>query len=215
MAFLDDLDADIQRALARVTGSSSRGEPGPDLSITTLLKLALKNELEASEIAALWMTSEPDVEVKLSLARQCGDEARHYRLIQDRLAALGANLAGWSPLQDGYSPVFQYLKGLEGTVARVAAGQFAREALAGARNEVFAAFCERSGDLETARLYREVIQPDEGHHHRMGRALLERLAGTDQDRETARAAATRTLSLAEELQEIARLKKGISRAPGC
>ena len=215
MAFLDDLDADIQRALARVSESSARGEPGPDLSVAALLKLALKNELEASEIAALWMASETDVDVKLALARQCGDEAKHYRLIEDRLAALGVSLAGWSPLQDGYSPMFQYLKGLEGTVARVAAGQFAREALAGARNEVFAGFCERSGDAGTARLYREIIQPDEGHHHRLGRSLLERLVRTDQDRETARAAATRTLALAEELQEIARLKKGISRAPGC
>jgi uncharacterized ferritin-like protein (DUF455 family) len=215
MAFLDELDAEIQRALARVAESSSRGDPGPDLQVAALLKLALKNELEATEIAARWIASEPDVEVKLALARQCGDEARHYRLIQDRLAALGAPLDGWSPLQDGYSPMFRFLEALEGTVPRVAAGQFAREALATVRNDVFIRFCEARGDLETARLYRDTIQPDEGHHHRLGRALLERLCRTDQDRDAARAAAARTLSLAEELQEIARLKKGISRAPGC
>src|SRR5690349_20077743 len=101
MDFLEALDADIQRALARVTESSTRGEPGPGLSVVALLRLALKNELEASEIAVLWMPAETDVEVKLALARQCGDEAKNYRLIQDRLAALGADLAGWSPLQDG------------------------------------------------------------------------------------------------------------------
>src|SRR5436190_6502250 len=111
--FLDELDADIQRALARVLESTTRGDPAPDLSIAALLKLALKNELEASEIAARWMATEPDVDVKLALARQCGDEARHYRLIQDRLATLGASLDGWSPLQDGYSPMFQFLQALQ------------------------------------------------------------------------------------------------------
>jgi uncharacterized ferritin-like protein (DUF455 family) len=215
VTFLEELDAEIQQALTRVAESSSRGDPGPDLQVPALLKLALKNELEASEIAARWMASEPEVDVKLALARQCGDEARHYRLIQDRLAALGTSLEGWSPLHDGYSPMFRFLESLEGTVPRVAAGQFAREALASARNGVFIGFCEARGDMETARLYRDTIQPDEGHHHRMGRSLLERLCRTDQDRAQARAAAARTLSLAEELQEIARLKKGISRAPGC
>ncbi|HVE84763.1 MAG TPA: ferritin-like domain-containing protein [Myxococcales bacterium] len=215
MGFLDELDGDIQRALAKVGEASAAGEPSPGLTVPALLRVALKNELEASEIAALWMASEPDVEVKLALARQCGDEAKHYRLIQDRLAGLGVSLEGWGPLQDGYSPMFQFLRGLEGTVPRVAAGQFAREALAQVRNEVFIGFCERSGDAQTARLYREVVQPDEAHHHRMGRTLLERLCSTDQDRAAARAAASRTLAIAEELQEIARLKKGISRAPGC
>jgi hypothetical protein len=60
-----------------------------------------------------------------------------------------------------------------------------------------------------------VIQPDERHHHELGRTLLLRLATTEGSREQARAAARKTLELAEELQEIARLKMGVSRAPGC
>jgi hypothetical protein len=38
---------------------------------------------------------------------------------------------------------------------------------------------------------------------------------TAEDQERARRAVARTLQLAEELQEAARLKAGISRAPGC
>ena len=49
------------------------------------LKMALKNELEASEIAAVWIPTTPEVEVKLALARQVGDEAKHYRFIEDHL----------------------------------------------------------------------------------------------------------------------------------
>jgi len=45
--------------------------------------------------------------------------------------------------------------------------------------------------------------------------LLARLAGTTEAQTAARAASEQTLRLAEELQEIARMKRGISRAPGC
>src|SRR5262249_36997589 len=98
---------------------------------------------------------------------------------------------------------------------RIAAGQFAREALAKVHNQVFIEYCEAKGDRETARLYREVIQPDEGHHHEMGRRLLARLATTPEAQARARRAAERTLEIAEELQEVVRLKKGIARSPGC
>src|SRR5262244_4238585 len=58
--------------------------------IVRRLKIALKNELEASEIAAVWIPTTPEVDVKLALARQVGDEARHYRLIEDRIRQMGA-----------------------------------------------------------------------------------------------------------------------------
>lgn len=215
MPFLDELDAEVRSALGRIGEASARGEPSAELGVPALLKLALKNELEAAEIAALWMGSEPDVDVKLALARQCGDEAKHYRLIQDRLAELGVDARAFNPLAEGYSPMFGHLKALASTVERVAAGQFTREALAQVRNEVFIDFCEKKGDAATARLYREIVQPDEMHHHQLGRTLLERLVRTDEDRRRARDAALRTLAIAEEVQEIARMKKGISHAPGC
>src|SRR5262249_42618326 len=112
-------------------------------------------------------------------------------------------------------PMFKYLAGLGTTVERVAAGQFTREALAQVHNRVFIAYCEARGDEATARLYRDVIQPDEAHHHEMGRRLLARLALPDEAPAPARAASAKTLSIAGEIQEAARLKKGIARAPGC
>jgi hypothetical protein len=75
--------------------------------------------------------------------------------------------------------------------------------------------CASCGDEVTAALYSDVIQPDERHHHELGRSLLAKLAVGDEAQSAARAAAEQTLKLAEELQEIARMKKGISRAPGC
>jgi hypothetical protein len=214
-AFLAELDRDVERTLGALGEAAGAAEPAPQIGVPQLLVAALRKELEASEEAALWMTREGDVDVKLALARQCGDEAKHYRLIEARLRALGVDTAALRPLEGGPTPMYAYLAGLETTVERVAAGPYAREALARVHNDIFIAYCEAHGDAETARLYREVIQPDEGHHHEAGRRLLGRLAVTDEDQARARAASARTLVIAGELQEMARLKKGIARAPGC
>jgi hypothetical protein len=213
--FIRELDREVGAALDRIGSASAAGEPRADMSIVKLLTVALKNELEAAEEAAIWLAGERDVEVKLALARQCGDEAKHYRLIEERLAALGVDVAGLDPLGQGYSPMFAYLRDLSTTAERIAAGQFTREALAKVRNEVFIEWCEKQGDPETARLYRDIIQPDEGFHHELGRRLLPRFAVTAREQELARRAARRVLEMAEELQETARFKTGLCRLPGC
>jgi hypothetical protein len=211
-AFLAELDEQNAKALARISVSAAR-DPGTDFTVARLLVLALKNEIEATECAAGWIPTTREVDVKLALARQAGDEAKHFRLIEKRLGELGVDTSTYDP--GPRSPLLAYLTALETTVERVAAGQFTREALAVVRNEEFVRFCVSRGDEATAALYRDVIQPDEHHHHELGRQLLAKLATNEAARELARRASARTLELAEELQEIARLKLGISRAPGC
>jgi 1,2-phenylacetyl-CoA epoxidase catalytic subunit len=214
-AFVAELDAQNHVALERIATAATAGEPDPSLTVTRLLMLALKNEIEATECAAAWIATTPETDVKLALARQAGDEAKHYRLIQKRLAELGVATDAHDPLAAGRSPLATYLLALEGTVARVAAGQFTREALAVVRNAEFARFCRAQGDVTTALLYEETIQPDESHHHELGRSLLLRLATSDAAQDAARAASAKVLAIADELQELARLKHGVSRAPGC
>lgn len=213
--FTEALAEENRVALERLAQLSTAGEPTPDLSVERLLRVALKNELEASELAALWMGTTSELDVKLALARQTGDEAKHYRLIVDRLKAMGVDADRIDPRESGYSPLFEYLHSLQSTAARVASGQFTREGIALVRNQCFIDFCEASGDKETAALYRDVIQPDERQHHELGRRLLARYAATENEQQVAHQAARRTLELAEEIQEMARLKAGISRAPGC
>jgi uncharacterized ferritin-like protein (DUF455 family) len=213
--FLAELDRSVADSLAALAEAAGAAEPGPEIGIPQLLLAALRKELEASEEAAHWMIHEDDLDVKLALARQCGDEAKHYRLIQARLAELGVDTSGFKPLEAGYTPMFDYLSKLETTVERVAAGQLTREGLALVHNRIFIEYCESKGDTGTARLYRDVIQPDEEHHHEAGRRLVARLAVTDEQQARARAASKRTLEIAGDLQEMARLKKGIARAPGC
>jgi rubrerythrin len=210
--FLAELDAHNRIALDRI-GQSAAHAPDSAVTVAMMLRLALKNELEATECAAAWIGTTPEIDVKLALARQAGDEAKHYRLIERRLAELGDDAGAFDPGPP--SPMLAYLASLGTTVERVAAGQFTREALAVVRNEEFLRFCVDRDDPLTASLYRDVIQPDERHHHELGRTLLQKLATTEGAQSAARSAAARTLELAEELQEIARMKRGISRAPGC
>jgi len=214
--FVRELDALNQELLRRLAPEATlKPEVEGDLSVVNLLKVALKNEVEASESAARWMSTTPEIDVKLALARQVGDEAKHYRLIADRLAELGFDARGFNPLAKGYGPLFQYLDTLKTTVERVAAGQFTREAIAVVKNRQFIEFCEHAGDRETAAMYRDVIEPDERYHHELGRTLLLRLATTPAAQAAASGAARTTLELADELQKKALAMAGIHHAPGC
>lgn len=213
--FVTSLAEENSAALQRLEMLSAAGEAPRSLTIERLLRVALKNELEAAEVAAIWTSTTSELDVKLAFARQTGDEAKHYRLIIDRLKALGIDADRIDPRGDGYSPLFEYLRGLNDTSARVAAGQFTREGIALVRNQCFIDFCEALGDVGTAALYRDIIQPDERQHHELGRKLLIRYAVTASQQREARQAARQTLKLAEEIQEMARIKAGLSRVPGC
>jgi uncharacterized ferritin-like protein (DUF455 family) len=215
-AFVKELDARNQELLRRLAPEATlKPEVEGDLTIVNLLKVALKTEIEATETAARWLATTSELDVKLALARQVGDEAKHYRLVADRLQELGFDVGPFDPLAKGYGPLFQFLDSLRTTVERVAAGQFTREGIAVVKNRQFIEFCEAAGDQATARLYRETIEPDERHHHELGRRLLLRYATTPEAQAAARRAAQRTLELAEELQAVALKSGGIHHAPGC
>ncbi len=180
-----------------------------------LLKGALRNEMEASEIAARWMPGTPEIEARLAFARQTGDEAKHYQRIAERLGQMGVDVSGFDPLAGGHSRLFFYLDSLETTVERVAAAQFAREAIGYKANELFIAFCDALGDSATAEMYRKRIQPDERHHHEWGKSLLARLAVGLEEQAAARKAVLRTLDLAEELRSLAAGRLLVEALPGC
>src|SRR5207244_4003911 len=187
--FVEQLEAHVHERLAGLDlikepeiGAVDRSE------VVRRLKMALKNELEASEIAAVWIPTTPEVEVKLALARQVGDEAKHYKLIEDHLQKMGADLSAFNPAEGGYGPMFQLLAGFQTTVERIGAAQFTRESLALKKNEQFMEFCEAAGDHATAKLYRESIQPDEEWHVHLGRTVLEKYANTPELQAQARKA---------------------------
>ena len=126
--FVRELDARNQAVLARLAPDATLSpEVSGSITVPNLLKVALKNEIEATEIASRWLVTTDDVEVKMAFARQAGDEAKHYRLIAERLRASGFDALGFNPIAKGYGPLFQYLDTLTTTVARVAASQLTRQ----------------------------------------------------------------------------------------
>jgi rubrerythrin len=183
------------------------------VDIVTLLRLALKSEVEASELAGFWLPTTPEVDAKMILALQCGDEMKHYGMISERLTALGEDAEQIDPLADGHSPLYQYLRGLRTTVERIAGGPFASEAIARIRNTQFVNFCRSVGDEDTARLYADIIQPEEVHHYELGREYLEKHTTTPEIQELAAAAVRNTLAIADELRNLAAKTTGFHNIP--
>lgn len=219
MSFIESLERENLEHLARIdairdteAADAAAATPG---EMVRRLRLALRQELEAAEIAALWLPTSAPIDIKLALARMCGDEARHYEAIITRLRALGDDVTGVDPFAAGRSPFYQYLAGLDDPVERVAAACFTREAIGHLRNEQFIAWAEQAGDTETARMYRDEIQPDEWAHVVNGRALLERHAVTPEAQARARAAARKTLELAEGAVGAIVHNQKMACAPGC
>ena len=212
--FVAGLVAEMEGLFARLGELEAlEAESQGKVEVVTLLRLALASELEASELAGLWLTTTPEIDAKLLLAEQCGDEMKHYARLCRRLEELGEDLAGFVPLAEGYSPLYHYLRGLRTTVERVAAGPFAREAIAKVRNAQFIAFCESVGDEGTARLYRQVIQPEEVKHHELARGILQRLCTTPELQQLATAAVRSSLAIADELRSLAEKSTGMHPIP--
>jgi len=209
--FVEELERANQEIMARM---GREGAPEDSRAgVLALFRIALKNEFEAFELAAHWIPTTAELDVKLGLARQVGDEAKHYRLLEARYRELGGG--DFDPRQGGYSPLFQYLSGLKTSVERLAAGQFTREALAQRRNEMFIEYLLALGDTQTAKIYQETIQADEGYHHELGKTMLLKYATTPEHQRAAREACRRTLEIAEKLRAGAIAKTGAYQIPGC
>lgn len=212
--FLRELEAFQAERLSPILGAgrTSLSEQAP-ADATRMLQIALANEISVSELAAAWMPTTPELDVKLAFARQAGDEAGHFQLVADRLTALGFDAASFVP--PPASPLFEYLRGLTSTVERVAAGLFTLEAIAWGVNENFMAFCAQRGDDETVRIYREYIQPDELAHQQIGRRLLDKLAAAPEQQRAAREAVARVLEIATATRAKAAERLGAACFPGC
>ena len=212
--FVAGLVAEMQQLFAQLGEHETlEAESQGRVDVVTLLKLALQAELEASDIAAYWLPTTPEIDAKTVLAEQCADEMRHYNLITERLGELGEDLSGYDPIAEGYSPLFQYLRGLRSTVERIAAGPFACEAVAEVRNAQFIAFCHSVGDTATAKLYEDIVHPEEIHHHRRGREILEKYATTPEIQAQAATAMRSSLAIADELQSLTERATGLHTIP--
>lgn len=209
--FADELAAHTHDRLHAIIAAGRDAAGTADAK--ALLQVALVNEISVSKLAATWVASTREVDVKLAFARQAGDEAGHFQLVAERLRALGFDVDGFVP--PPANPMFAYLATVEGTVARVAAGLFALESIAYGVNENFIAYCRSHGDAETVRIYETIIQPEEREHQAIGRTLLDKYATTPQSRAQATHVVDRVLEIAQQTRAAAATKLGVTCFPGC
>ena len=212
--FVAKLKTENESILAKIDEPPRPWDVPKSELVGVLIKMALKNEIEATEIAAEWVSTTPELNAKLALARHAGDEARHYQLIEEKARVMGIALDGFRPL-DPPSPVLSYLRTLTTTPERIAAALVAREAMGGRRNAQFLAFLDRAGLGELAALYRDVINPDEERHHLSGCAVLAELATTPETQQAARRAALGLLETGDRVRTNALQNTGAPVIPGC
>ncbi len=207
--FVSELDAKNQTSIERLVGALAASVAKEGFEVADVLRLTLKAAIEGAEVAALWVTDCDDLGAKLVLAEQCGDGAKHYRLIAGRLGALGVDLSAYDPRDGGYSKLFAFLRSLQTDEERSSAGHLTLKAMAMARFTALAAFCEEKGDAETANLYRGQIMTDELRYYDEGKRSLALTATNEESQARARRAAYRALELVGEAQDPLQLRRAM------
>ena len=183
-----------------------------DFSPADVLRLELRATIEATEVAAMWITETESLDVKMELATQCGDSANRFTLLRERLATLGVDLLSFDARFGGYTKLFALFRSLQTTEERTSAGALTLRAMNVRRFELLANHCEAKGDAESARLLRETLGAAELGHVDSGRRLLLATATAEESQARARRAAFRTIEILGEVHEPSVLRKYLTRS---
>lgn len=179
------------------------------LEIVDFLRLAMKDAIEAAEVAALWFGDCDDLGMKIGFAEQCGAAARHCRLLAGRIAAVGGE--PFDPRNGGYSRFFGFLRSLTTAEERAAAGEVTLRTFNLGRLAIFGDLCDERGDLETASLFRHEIAADEQRVFEAGWRTLIASCPTEENQARGRRAAFRIVELAAEAADPLMLRKALPK----
>ena len=179
---------------------------------TDLVRLEMRVVIEATEVAALWLADSDSLEGKLLLATQCGDEARHFGLLRDRLADLGLDAVTFDARYGGYSKLFAFFRALQTTEERAAAGFLTLGAYNALRLDLLGGQILVKGDDATAGLFQGALKEDALLLRDAGRRKLLETATAEESQARARRAAFRTIELLGELQDPSLSRKYLTRS---
>jgi hypothetical protein len=185
---------------------------GDTTSIADMLRLETKLAIESIEATAIWIADTDSLEMKIVLGTQCGVHARGYKKLQDRLSVLGLAPGSYDPRQGGYSKLFAFLRSMQTSEERVAAGLLTLGGAAVARLEALRVVCGERGDEETGELLRSGLIPDEQRRADEGRDRLVLLATAEDSQARARRAIYKTIELLGEIYEPGTLRRVLGRS---
>ena len=203
--FAAQVDHDM-RALFLAEGRGTAWSTAPDprrirAIARARLRLGVYNKTQVTHALARWVPHVDDALADL-LLQQAQQEHGHAALFRDRLRALGAveapftPAAGWWWLWQGLmhprdeADVLEYSAALHSVVEAWAALY---------SSEAFLAVLEPV-DPDTAAIYRDVVLPDERFHHQVGNTILATLATTPERQARARLGLERARTLYPLLQ---------------
>jgi hypothetical protein len=185
---------------------------GDALQVADMLRLETKLAIESIEATAIWIADTESLEMKIVLGTQCGVHARQYLRLQDRLSGLGLAPGSYDPRQGGYSRLFAFLRSLQTSEERAAAGLLTLGGAAVARLEALEVVCDERGDKETGELLRTSLVPDEQRRADEGRDRLVLLATGEDSQARARRAVYKTVELLGEIYDPAGLRRALGRS---
>lgn len=207
--YVIELDAKNQPQIQRVIDALTASIAKESFEVVDVLRLVIKSTIEAAEVAALWVSDCESLEMKLSLAEQCGDGARQCRQLTARLAELG--VPAYDPREGGYSKLFAFLRSLGTAEERSAAGYVTAKALSMARLQALTTFIAGKGDADTARMLTEGLLVQERRWYEEGKRLLAEAGVNEESQARGRRSAYRTLELATEMVEPLALRKLLAK----
>jgi len=207
--FVSDFHAKNQASLDRHLEAFRASIAKEGLEVVDFLRLALKDAIEAAEVAALWFVDCENLALKVGFAEQCGTSARHHYAIAARLAALGAE--PFDPRTGGYSRFFGFLRSLQTPEERAAAGMVTLRTFNIGRLATYAEVCTQKGDAETAALFGEVITADERRVFDAGWKALLAASSTEESQARGRRAAFRIVELAAEAADPLQIRKALPK----
>jgi hypothetical protein len=207
--FVAELEVKNQISIDRLITGLIAGITKEGFEVPDILRLVLKGAIEGAEVAALWVTDCDDLAAKVLLAEQCGLGAKHYRLISERMVALGVDMSTYDPRDGGYSKLFAFLRSLQTPEERASAGHLTLKAMSLARLATLASYCEEKGDSETARLFRGELTDDDTRYRDEGRRALAQWALNEESQARGRRAAYRALELVGEAQDHLQLRRAM------
>jgi hypothetical protein len=184
---------------------------GDAASVADMLRFEAKLAIESIEAMAIWIADTESLEMKIVLGAQCGVHARQYERLQERLSGLGLAPGSYDPRQGGYSKLFAFLRSLQTSEERVAAGLLTLGGAAVARLGALLAVCGERGDDATAELLRSGMLPDEQRRADEGRERLVLLATAEDSQARTRRAVFKTIELLGELYEPGALRRTLGR----
>jgi hypothetical protein len=210
--FVHEMETKNQASFDRLMASYGQTLLKEDFTPADLVRLEMKTTVEATEVSALWITETDSLDVKIALAAACGDGARNFALLRDRLAALGVDPLGFDVRFGGYTKLFAFFRSLQTTEERASGGPVTLRAFNLRRLEAAAQHVEGKGDGETATLLRETLARDEENQRDIGRRTLVETVINEESQARARRAAFRTIELLGEVYEPAMLRKFLTRS---